>query len=86
VTKVLLMEGDVNMDMHVTMVDAMYIAQYKAGLRELNESQLKCADTTDEGVVSLIDAMHIAQWKAGVPFKPLWESPADDDMLKPVDP
>ena len=39
----------------------------------------------------MADAMHIAQWKAdpagtlGVLFKRLWESPADDDMLEPVD-
>ena len=79
-----LMEGDVSMDKRVTMVDAMFIAQYKAGIRSLNESQLKCADTTDDGKVTMLDAMHIAQWKAGVPFKPLWESPADDDMLEPV--
>ncbi|MCK4527318.1 hypothetical protein KAW18_08090, partial [candidate division WOR-3 bacterium] len=86
-----LMEGDVTMDMHVTMADAMFIAQYKAGIRSLNASQLKCADTTDEGDVTMADAMHIAQWKAdpdgtlGVLYKPLWESPADDDMLEPVD-
>jgi len=79
-----LMEGDVSMNMQVTMVDAMFIAQYKAGIKSLNASQLKCADTTDEGVVSMLDAMHIAQWRAGIPFKPLWESPADDDMLPPV--
>ena len=86
-----LMEGDVTKDEHVTMADAMFIAQYKAGLRTLNASQLKCADTTDDGNVTMADAMHIAQWKAdpdgtlGVLFKPLWESPADDDMLEPVD-
>jgi len=86
-----LMEGDVTMDEHITMADAMFIAQYKAGLRSLNASQLKCADTTDDGDVTMADAMHIAQWKAdpdgtlGVLFKPLWESSADDDMLEPVD-
>jgi len=86
-----LMEGDVTMDEHVTMADAMFIAQYKAGLRSLNASQLECADTTDDGDVTMADAMHIAQWKAdtdgtlGVLFKPLWESPADDGMLEPVD-
>jgi len=84
VTPVTLMEGDVSMDMHVTMVDAMFIAQFKAGTKSLNASQLKCADTTDEGAVTMTDAMHIAQWRAGIPFKPLWESPADDDMLPPV--
>ena len=85
------MEGDVTMDEHVTMADAMFIAQYKAGLRTLNASQLKCADTTDDGDVTMADAMHIAQWKAdqdgtlGVLFKPLWETSADDGMQKPVD-
>jgi hypothetical protein len=86
-----LIEGDVTMDEHVTMADAMFIAQYKAGLRSLNASQLECADTTDDGDVTMADAMHIAQWKAdpdgtlGVLFKPLRESPADDGMSEPVD-
>jgi hypothetical protein len=86
-----LMEGDVTMDEHVTMADAMFIAQYKAGLRSLNASQLTCADTTDDGDVTMADAMHIAQWKAdpdgtlGVLFKPLWSSENDADMLEPVD-
>jgi len=86
-----LMEGDVTMDKHVTMADAMFIAQYKAGLRSLNASQLQCADTTDDGDVTMADAMHIAQWKAdpdgtlGVLFKPLWSSEDDADLLKPVD-
>jgi len=86
-----LMEGDVTMDKHVTMADAMFIAQYKAGLRTLNASQLQCADTTDDGDVTMADAMHIAQWKAdpdgtlGVLYKPLWELGPDDNMLEPVD-
>jgi hypothetical protein len=85
-----LMEGDVNLDEHVTITDAMYIAQYKAGLRSLSADQLKCADTTDADGVTISDAMHIAQWRVdpdgnlGILFKPLWQSPADDDMLKPV--
>jgi len=69
----------------------MFIAQYTVGLRTLNESQLKCADTTDDdGNVDISDAMHIAQYTVdpdgslGVLYKPLWESPADDDMMKPV--
>ena len=79
-----LMEGDVSdLNNCVSMVDAMFIAQYVVGIRDLNESQLECADTTDEGAVSMVDAMHIAQWVVGKPFKPLWESPADDHMLKP---
>ncbi|MEA1863586.1 MAG: dockerin type I repeat-containing protein [Euryarchaeota archaeon] len=85
------MEGDVNGDGHVTIGDAMLIAQYTTHIITLDADQLKCADTTDEGSVTIGDAMHIAQYTVdptgslGVLFKPLWESPADDDMLKPVE-
>ncbi len=84
-----LMEGDATLDRHVTMVDALFIAQHRAKLITLNADQLICSDTTDDGVVDMIDALHIAQWRVdsdgtgGVLFKPLWESPADDDMLPP---
>ena len=84
-----LMEGDATLDRHVTMVDALFIAQYRAKLITLNADQLICSDTTDDGVVDMIDALHVAQWRVdsdgtgGVLFKPLWESPADDDMLPP---
>ena len=82
--KIELMEGDVSdLCMCVSMVDAMYIAQYVVGLRQLTPCQLECADTTDDGVVSMVDAMHIAQWVVGTPFKPLWELPTDDCMLPP---
>ncbi len=86
----LLMEGDVDMNGCVDISDAMLIAQYDVGLITLNASQLKCADTTDEGDVDISDAMHIAQYTVdpdgslGVLYKPLWESPADEDMLMPV--
>ncbi|MCG7850839.1 MAG: dockerin type I repeat-containing protein, partial [ANME-2 cluster archaeon] len=86
-----LMEGDVTGDNCVDTVDAMLIAQYRAGLISLTADQLKCADTTDDGSSDMIDAMHIKQWRVdpdgslGVLAKPLWESPADDDMLHPDD-
>ena len=79
-----LMEGDVNMNGCVGISDAMLIAQYTAGLRTLNESQLKCADTDDDGDVDILDAMLIAQYTVDSAYKPLWESPADEDMLMPV--
>ena len=84
------MEGDVSGDGHVTIGDAMLIAQHTTHIITLDADQLKCADTTDEGSVTIGDAMHIAQYTVdpngslGVLFKPIWESPADDDMLKPV--
>jgi len=85
-----LMEGDVDMNGCVGIPDAMLIAQYTVGLITLNASQLKCADTNDDGEVNIRDAMHIAQYTVdpnmsfGVLYKPLWESPADEDMLMPV--
>lgn len=84
-----LMEGDVTLDKHVSMADAMFTAQGVVGLVTLNADQLKCADTSDDGSVSMADAMHIAQWVVdpnmllGVLKVPLWQSPADDDMLPP---
>lgn len=84
-----LMEGDANLNGCVSIVDALLIAQYLAGIRTISPDQLQCADTTDEGSVSIVDALHIAQWlvdpdgSLGVLAKPLWESPADDDMLPP---
>lgn len=85
-----LMEGDVTLDKHVSMTDAMFVAQWYVGLRTLDADQLKCADTFDDGSVGMSDAMHIAQWYVdptgglGVLKVPLWESPGDDDMLHPV--
>jgi len=85
-----LMEGDVDMSDCVNNVDAMYIAQYTVDTRSLNASQLKCADTTDDGEVTITDAMHIAQYTVdpdgslGVLFKPLWNATLDADMKRPV--
>ena len=78
-----LMEGDVSQDMHVKLKDATLIKFYVAGKTTLNEDQLKCADTFDDGEVNLKDATFIKKWMAD-PTTPLWQSPADDDMLEPV--
>ena len=84
-----LMEGDVSMNDHVTISDAMLIAQHLVDIITLNADQLESADTTDDGNVTISDAMHIAQWlvdphmSLGVLHKPLWQSPADDHMLLP---
>ena len=79
-----LMEGDVSMNGHVTISDAMLIAQHLVGLITLNADQLECADTTDDGFVTISDAMHIAQWLVDEPFEPLWKLPDDALMLPPV--
>ncbi len=81
------MEGDATINFCVSITDAMYIAQYKAGLRTFDADQIVSADTTDDGNVSITDAMHIAQWlvdptgSLGVLFKPLWELPDDASTL-----
>ena len=85
-----LMEGDANLNDHVSGVDALLIARFVVGLETLSVDQEKCADTTDDGNVTGADMLHIAQWvidpdgTGGVLKKDLWESPADDDMQAPV--
>ncbi|RJS70563.1 hypothetical protein CW696_05635 [ANME-2 cluster archaeon] len=86
-----LMEGDVtSLNDCVSITDAMFIAQNVTGARMLSADQMTCADTDDDGDVDITDAMHIAQYvvdpdgSLGILFKPLWQSPADDDMLPPV--
>ncbi len=85
-----LMEGDVNLDSCVTIVDAMYIAQYVATTRTLNADQLICGDVNDDGVVNMLDALHIAQWRVdptgglGVLLMgPLYNATADAGLLPP---
>lgn len=73
-----LMEGDTTRDYRTNIVDAMFVAQYTVGIRELDAAQMECADTNDDGVVNIVDAMHIAQYTVdphgtgGVLFEPLW--------------
>ena len=83
-----LMDADVNLDGKVTIVDAMFIAQYVVGLRTLNADQLRCAETYNSTVGSpdISDAMHIAQWvvdpdgSLGVLKRPIYHHA---DMLPP---
>ncbi|MCD6361221.1 MAG: dockerin type I repeat-containing protein, partial [Armatimonadetes bacterium] len=90
VTGACLVEGDVTLDGRTNIIDAMFIAQYTVGLRELDACQCCCGDTTDDGTVNIVDAMHIAQFTvdprgaAGVLFKPLWE--CDCDEGRTIDP
>ena len=84
-----LIEGDVNLDRHIDISDALLTAQWVVGLKTLNADQLECADTFDTGSPSIADAAHIAQWlvdpdgSLGVLKVPLWQAPADDNMLYP---
>jgi C1A family cysteine protease len=78
-----LMEGDVTLDEHVTIVDALYIAQYLVLYRTLTADQLICADTyQDDGNVDIVDAMYIARWIVD-DTTPLWDPVKDADMRPP---
>ncbi len=78
-----LMEGDVNMDGCVSLKDSTAIKLNLVGRMDLNDSQLKCADTRDDGKVNLKDSTFIRQWLVD-PSTPLWQSPEDNDMGKPI--
>ena len=78
-----LMEGDVNLDNCVSLKDSTLIKLYLADEKTLNEDQKKCADTKDDDAVTLKDSTFIKKWLVD-DTTPLWESPADDDMLEPV--
>ena len=58
--------GDVNYSGTVTMVDAMLIAQYVAGLIGPGDLDLAQADVNCSGNVGMVDAMLIAQYVAGL--------------------
>ena len=58
--------GDVNYSGTVTMVDAMLIAQYVAGLIGPDDLDLAQADVNCSGNVGMVDAMLIAQYVAGL--------------------
>jgi len=60
------MKGDVNGDGQVTVVDALFVAQYTVGLMTLNTQQLAAADVNGDGQVTVADALFIAQYTVGL--------------------
>lgn len=58
--------GDVNMSGSVTNLDANWIKQYKALLREFDSYQLLLADVNGSNSVTNLDANWILQYKAGL--------------------
>jgi hypothetical protein len=59
-------KGDVNGDNQITIVDALFVAQYTVGLRTLNSQQLAAADVNNDGQVTIVDALFIAQYTVGL--------------------
>ena len=79
-----LMEGDVtDINTCVSLKDSTLIKLYLVEMQTLDPDQLECADTYDDGDVTLKDSTVIKFWLVD-PDYPLWESPADDHMMKPV--
>ncbi len=86
------MVGDVNLDGRVTMADVAFVMQYRAGLREFNTDQMRCADTNADSRVTMADALHIMQFRAdpdgslGILHKPLYDPVFHHDLLDPLVP
>jgi len=58
-------KGDVNGDGQVTVVDALFVAQYTVGLRTLTSAQLAAADVNGDGQVTIVDSLFISQYTVG---------------------
>ena len=54
--------GDVNGDERISAVDARFILQYVAGLREFDENSLRLADVNGDGKISAVDARWVLQY------------------------
>ncbi len=61
-----IIKGDVSGDGQVTVVDALFIAQYTVGLRTLTSQQQSAADVNNDGQVTIVDALFIAQYTVGL--------------------
>lgn len=59
-------KGDVSGDGQVSVVDALFIAQYTVETRILTSSQLTAADVNGDGQVTIVDALFIAQYTVGL--------------------
>ncbi len=58
-------KGDVNGDMQINIVDALFIAQYTVSTRILTSAQLAVADVGNDGNITIVDALFIAQYTVG---------------------
>ncbi len=57
--------GDVTGDLKISSTDALFIAQYLAGVRELDELQRRKADVDGDGIITANDSEQIAYCLAG---------------------
>lgn len=61
-SKTVVIQGDINGDGALTLVDAVYVLRYTTGSIELNEIQLLAADVTNDAYVGTMDADQIAAY------------------------
>ncbi len=73
--------GDVNMDKKVSVIDAKWVLQNVAKMKELNDSQSLAADVTLDGRISVADAKWILQCVAGL--RELGEINPNGDVVEP---
>jgi len=59
-------KGDVSGDGQVTVVDALFVAQYTVGIRTLTTQQLVAADVNGDDQVTVVDALFISQYTVGL--------------------
>lgn len=59
-------KGDVSGDGQVTVVDALFVAQYTVGIKTLTSAQLAAADVSGDSQVTVVDALFIAQYTVGL--------------------
>ncbi|MEM3505598.1 MAG: right-handed parallel beta-helix repeat-containing protein [Archaeoglobaceae archaeon] len=57
--------GDVNNDGKVSIVDALFIAQYLVGKRTLDNASITYANVNKDAKLSIVDALFIAQYLVG---------------------
>ena len=60
------LQGDINGNHKIDLVDALYIVQYYNKTRYFTEEQKKAADVNKNGTVDLVDALLIMQYYNGV--------------------
>lgn len=74
------LKGDVNEDGKLTVVDAKWILQNDANLREFDSRQAKLGDVNSDGKVTVIDAKWVLQMIAGLRETQTDASPAESTV------
>lgn len=61
-----ILHGDVNVDGAVDISDAMLLAKYYSGVRELTDRQLAAADVNGDGAVDVLDVTLLIEYCNGL--------------------